>query len=122
MSKKDDDDHGGEEDRSTPQAAKSELFAALAHLKNAAEILVAAADPAVRKVASEAEKALHKASADVEPVAQKLGHELGKMTRSLVDVLEGKRGARDETSSGEKTSSEESEIERLEREAKDAKD
>ena len=99
-----------------PKAAKNELFAALGHLKNAAEILVAAADPAVRKAASEAEKALQKVGEEAEPVAQKLGQELGKMTRSLVDVLEGKKKA-GETAQAQ----DESEIERLEREAKDAK-
>lgn len=95
----------------SPQAAKSEFLAALGHLKNAADILVGAADPAVRKAASQAEKALEKVGREAEPMARQLGAELGKMTRSLVDVLEGK--PRSDASPPE----DESDIERLEREA-----
>lgn len=98
----------------TPQAAKGEFFAALSHLKNAAEILVGAADPAVRKAASQAEKALEKVGREAEPMARQLGAELGKMTRSLVDVLEG-RPRKGDAPAGD--DDEESDIERLEREA-----
>lgn len=111
----DERDESGDEtaDEKTPQAAKGEFLAALGHLKNAAEILVGAADPAVRKAATQAERALEKVGREAEPMARQLGAELGKMTRSLVDVLEG-RPAR---GSDAPPQGEESDIERLEREA-----
>lgn len=94
-----------------PSDAKAELFAALGHMKKAAELLVAAADPAVRKAATEAEKALEKVGKEAEPMARQLGAELGKMTRGLVDALEGR------SRTGGEASDEQSEVERLEREA-----
>ncbi|MDQ3033531.1 MAG: hypothetical protein M3Y87_14020 [Myxococcota bacterium] len=106
-----DEQGGAATGEKTPQAAKGEFLAALGHLKNAAELLVGAADPAVRKAATQAEKALEKVGREAEPMARQLGAELGKMTRSLVDVLEGKpRG-------DAAASADESDIERLEREA-----
>ena len=98
--------------KKTAAEAKNELFAALGHLKNAAELLVGAADPAVRKAATEAEKVLQKVGAEAEPVANKLGHELGKMAGTIAAALEGK-GRKSEPAPG----APESEVERLEREA-----
>lgn len=113
------EDEGAGEERGgkSPQAAKGEFLAALGHLKNAAEILVGAADPAVRKAATQAEKTLEKIGREAEPMARQLGAELGKMTRSLVDVLEGRPGAKD----GEDDGAPESDIERLEREEREAR-
>ncbi len=101
-----------EETSNAPTAAKSELVAALGHLKNAAELLIGAADPAVRKAATQAEKALEKVGREAEPMARQLSTELGKMTRSLIDVFEGRGHARKS-----EPPSQESDIERLEREA-----
>jgi hypothetical protein len=100
----------GDHDENKPGDAKNELALALSHLKNAAGLLVGAADPAVRKAASEAERMLTKVGAEAEPMAQKLGAELGKMTRSIVEAIEGKKP-------GEAEEKDESEVERLEREA-----
>lgn len=98
--------------------ARSELFAALGHLKNAAEILVSAADPAVRKAAAEAEKVLHKVGAEAEPMAQKVGAELGKMAGTIVSAIEGAgKGLKNEAAKAARE--DESELERLEREAED---
>ncbi|AKF06481.1 hypothetical protein [Sandaracinus amylolyticus] len=115
MSEPRDDDEGRDESEKgpSPADAKNELFAALGHMKKAAELLVAAADPAVRKAATEAEKALEKVGKEAEPMARQLGAELGKMTRGLVDALEGRRGK----SETPQQSDDESEVERLEREA-----
>jgi hypothetical protein len=71
--------------------AKSELLAALGHLKNAAQILFGAADPAVRKAAAEVERMLHRIGSEAEPIAQKLSAELSNMTRSIVEAIEGKK-------------------------------
>lgn len=109
----DDDDKGP---KKVAGEAKGELFAALGHLKNAAQILASAADPAVRKAASEAEKVLQKVGAEAEPMAQKVGAELGKMAGSIVSAIEGAgKGRKSEPA----PAGEESEVERLEREAED---
>lgn len=113
-----DDQDGGERPKKSTSEAKSELFAALGHLRNAAELLVGAADPAVRKAATEAEKMLQKVGAEAEPMAQKLGAELGKMAGTIVGAIEGAgKGRKSEPPPAE------SEVERLERlAAEDADD
>ncbi|UJR80904.1 hypothetical protein [Sandaracinus amylolyticus] len=116
MSEPRDEDEGQDESNKAPSPAdaKNELFAALGHMKKAAELLVAAADPAVRKAATEAEKALEKVGKEAEPMARQLGAELGKMTRGIVDALEGRRSKSD---APQQSDDDESEVERLEREA-----
>ena len=87
------------------QDAKQELFEAIDHLKNAASILFgrAANDPAVKNAGREAERMVKKLedaaepmvkqlSDAAEPLAKQLTGELGRLTRDVLDVVEG--GAR----------------------------
>ncbi len=95
-----------DEKKKTEQApnAKDELFEAIDHFKNAASILFdrAAKDPGVRSATKEAEKILDKIGGAAEPVVKKVGEapeplakqltgELSRLTRNVLDAVEGKR-------------------------------
>jgi hypothetical protein len=73
--------------------AKEELFEAIEHFKNAAGILFerATKDQAVRAATAEAERVLHRISATAEPLARQLTGELTKLTRNVLDAVDGKR-------------------------------
>jgi hypothetical protein len=92
----DDEDEGTEKPDST---AKDELFEALDHFKNAAEILFRSAskDPVVQSVAADTGKVVKKIGATAEPLARQLAQELGKMTKQVAeavsDAVEGRKGA-----------------------------
>lgn len=73
---------------------KDELTAALHHLRSAADLLARRIDPAVRKAASDAEKALERVATETEktageiqaaakPLASKIGLELGKLADEI---------------------------------------
>ncbi len=73
---------------------KDELTAALHHLRSAADLLAKRIDPAVRKAASDAEKALERVASETEktageiqaaakPLASKIGLELGKLADEI---------------------------------------
>jgi hypothetical protein len=98
-------DHDDEKNEERPKPnAKDELFEAIDHFKNAASILFdrAAKDPGVRSATKEAEKILDKINDAAEPVVKKVGEaaeplakqltgELSKLTRNVLDAVEGKR-------------------------------
>lgn len=73
---------------------KDELQAALGHLRSAADLLARRIDPAVRKAASDAEKAMERVASETEktaheiqeaakPFASKLGLELGRLADEI---------------------------------------
>jgi len=73
---------------------KDELTAALAHLKSAADLIARRIDPAVRKAASDAERAMERVASETErtaneiqaaakPFASKVGAELGKLADEI---------------------------------------
>ena len=73
---------------------KDELAAALAHLRSAAELIGRRIDPAVRKAAQDAEKAMERMASETErtaneigaaakPFASKVGAELGKLADEI---------------------------------------
>ncbi|MFK7988652.1 MAG: hypothetical protein AB8I08_21715 [Sandaracinaceae bacterium] len=85
--------------------AKDEFLEALGHLKSATSILFnrAAKDPAVKEVAKEASRVakqigdaaepLAKQVGDAaEPLARQLGDEVGRLTRDVMNLVDGKRG------------------------------
>lgn len=85
--------------------AKDEFMEALGHLKSATSILFnrAAKDPAVKEVAKEASRVakqigdaaepLAKQVGDAaEPLARQLGDEVGRLTRDVMNLVDGKRG------------------------------
>ena len=87
-------DRDDEESTATEgQKAKEELFEAIEHFKNAAGILFARAqkDPAIRTATTEAGKVFQKLGETAEPLAKQLTGELGKLTRSITEAVDGKR-------------------------------
>jgi hypothetical protein len=76
------------------RAAKDELFEAIDHFKNAASILFQRArkDPAVQGAKEEAGKIAKKIGDTAEPVAKQLTSDLKRLTKDVMDVVEGRRG------------------------------
>jgi hypothetical protein len=72
--------------------AKAELFEAIDHFKNAASILFERAtnDPAVRSATKEAGRLAKKIGDAAEPLAKQLTGELSRLTRDVMEVVEGK--------------------------------
>jgi hypothetical protein len=73
---------------------KDELTAALAHLRSAADLIAKRIDPAVRKAATDAERAMERVASETErtaneigaaakPFASKVGAELGKLADEI---------------------------------------
>ncbi len=73
---------------------KDELAAALSHLRSAADLIARRIDPAVRKAASDAERAMERMASETErtaneigaaakPFASKVGAELGKLADEI---------------------------------------
>src|SRR5687767_7847088 len=75
------------------QKAKDELFEAIEHFKNAAGILFQRAqkDPTIRTATAEAGKVIQKLGETAEPLAKQLTNELGKLTRTITEAVDGKR-------------------------------
>ncbi len=73
--------------------AKEELFEAIEHFKNAAGILFQRAqkDPTIRTATTEAGKVIAKLGETAEPLAKQLTAELGKLTRTITEAVDGKR-------------------------------
>ena len=86
----DNDESKKEKDDTT---ARDELFEALDHFKNAANILFdrATKDPAVRTATKEAEKVVKKVGDAAEPLAKQLTGELSRLTKNVLEAVEGKR-------------------------------
>ena len=96
------DEEGPTAEHPTTTATKNaagELFAALGHLRAAANILVdrvatdpglrtaaAKAEETVRRAAGEAEKALAQMGAQAEPVAHRVADELGRAAKQVIDT------------------------------------
>lgn len=91
-----------------PKRPEDELAAAFSHLKSAADLFAKKLDPAVRRAAGEAEKALEKvangterAAADLQtaakPFAAKVGGEIGKFADGLRKAVQGLEKSGDET-------------------------
>lgn len=102
------EDEDGEEIEDEPKRgskdAKAELFEAIDHFKNAASILFerATTDPAVKSATKEAGVAVKSATKEAERVVRQIGHaaepiakqltgELGRLTRDVMSVVEGKK-------------------------------
>jgi hypothetical protein len=93
-----DDKDGGEGEGSAKgeragEKAKEELFEAIEHFKNAAGILFARAqkDPTIRTATAEAGKVFQKLGETAEPLAKQLTNELGKLTKTITEAVDGKR-------------------------------
>jgi len=73
--------------------AKDELFDAIDHFKNAAQILFQKArrDPMVHTAATEAERVLQKIGETAEPLAKQLTDELTKLTKKISETVDKKR-------------------------------
>ncbi len=76
------------------KSPKDELTAALAHLRSAADLIAKRIDPAVRKAATDAERAMERVASETErtaneigaaakPFASKVGAELGKLADEI---------------------------------------
>ncbi len=85
---------GTDEPSGAGPTPKDELHAALAHLRSAADLLARRIDPAVRKAAGDAEKAMERVASETErtaneiqaaakPFASKVGAELGKLADEI---------------------------------------
>jgi hypothetical protein len=84
-----------DDDSKTNEATpKDELAAALAHLRSAADLIAKRIDPAVRKAATDAERAMERVASETErtaseiqaaakPFASKVGAELGKLADEI---------------------------------------
>lgn len=72
--------------------AKDELFEAIDHFKNAASILFerATKDPAVKSATKEAERIAKKIGNAAEPLAKQLTGELSRLTKDVMEVVDGK--------------------------------
>jgi hypothetical protein len=84
-----DDEKDGEESGT----ARDELFEAIDHLKNAANILFdrAAKDPTVRSATKEAAKVVKNVGDAAEPLAKQLTGELSKLTKNVLEAVDGKK-------------------------------
>jgi hypothetical protein len=73
-------------------SAKEELFEAIDHFKNAASILFgrAASDPTVKTATKEAGRIAKKIGDAAEPLAKQLTDEVTRMTRDVMQAVEGK--------------------------------
>lgn len=97
------------------RAAKDELFEAIDHFKNAASILFnkATKDPTVKSATKEAERIAKKIGDAAEPLAKQLTGELSRLTKDVLDVVEGgtksKKGAKKKASRPEPPPSDEEE-------------
>lgn len=87
-------------DETETKRPEEELAAAFSHLKSAADLFAKKLDPAVRRAAGEAEKALEKVANETEraaaeiqtaakPLAAKVGGELGKLAEGLRKAVQG---------------------------------
>jgi hypothetical protein len=99
MSERDDDrkyPDGGANDSGAGRTAKEELFEAIDHFKNAASILFerATKDPTVRSATKEAERIARKISDAAEPLAKQLTTELNRLTRDVMQTVEGRKPKR----------------------------
>src|SRR5688500_5913128 len=76
-----------------PAKAKEELFEAIEHFRNAANILFdrAAKDPTLRSATAEAQKVVHKLGTAAEPLAKQVTSELSKLTKKLSEAVDGRR-------------------------------
>ena len=84
--------------------AKDELFDAIDHFKNAAQILFQKAkkDPMVHTAAAEAEKVFQKISETAEPLAKQLTDELTKLTKKISETVDRRRPSDRPGSTGSK--------------------
>lgn len=111
---KDERDEGGEEDATgagdVERNAKDEIVEALDHFKNAASILFgrAVSDPAVKSATREASRIARKIGDAAEPLAKQLTSELGRLTKDVMETVEGAvEGATQRKPPPRKTSDEE---------------
>lgn len=76
--------------------AKDELFDAIDHLKNAANILFARAskDPAVQSATKEASKVAKQIGDAAEPIAKELTKEVGRLTNDVLGAVDRARTRR----------------------------
>jgi len=76
--------------------AKDELFEAIDHLKNAANILFARAskDPAVQTATKEAGKVAKQIGDAAEPIAKELTKEVGRLTNDVLGAVDRARTRR----------------------------
>jgi len=76
--------------------AKDELFEAIDHLKNAANILFARAsrDPAVQTATKEATKVAKQIGDAAEPIAKELTKEVGRLTNDVLGAVDRARTRR----------------------------
>jgi hypothetical protein len=85
----DDDDTDTRSKSEPPGKAKDELFEAIDHLKNAANILFdrASKDPTLERASQEADRVFSKIAKEAEPLARQVSGELSKLTRRLSDAI-----------------------------------
>ncbi|MGF1466148.1 MAG: hypothetical protein ACFCGT_08430 [Sandaracinaceae bacterium] len=71
--------------------AQDELASAIDHLRAAASLLFerAAKDPAVKSATREAERAARQVGDGLEPVARQVTSELGKLTKGVLEAVDG---------------------------------
>ena len=93
------DEDDAEREPATPptdeaRQAKDELFEAIDHFKSAASILFqrATTDPAVKNARKEAGSVAKKLGDAAEPLARQLTDELGRLTKDVMDTVEGAVG------------------------------
>jgi len=86
-------DKDKDDEKDEKESVREEFFEALDHFKNAANILFdrATKDPAVRSATKEAEKVVKKVGDAAEPLAKQLTGELSKLTKNVLEAVEGKR-------------------------------